>query len=86
MPIIKSTVRAAVRWFSDRQGYGFLRAEGDIFDQEFFVHYSAIEVDARTPRRRNRPYRSLSEMQEVEILEYIKRRDGRLKATRVRKL
>lgn len=33
-----------VKWFSDARGYGFVH-EGDDAPEEFFVHFSAIEMD-----------------------------------------
>ena len=33
-----------VKWFSDARGYGFVH-DGDEDSEQFFVHFSAIEMD-----------------------------------------
>jgi len=34
-----------VKWFSNERGYGFVIADDDVDDSEYFVHYSYIKMD-----------------------------------------
>ena len=49
--------KGRVKWFNNEKGYGFIECE-DIFDQDIFVHYSAIECEG---------YRTLKEGDIVEF-------------------
>ncbi len=49
-------VTGVVKWFNNAKGYGFLQAEG--WDQDVFVHFSAIEMEG---------YKTLREGQKVEF-------------------
>ena len=73
-------IRATVKWF--RGSFGFLAGDDG---RDFFVHFSAIEVDDRTDVREGKPFRRLAELQEVEVLAWILTEKG-WKATKVRKL
>lgn len=48
-------MKAKVKWFSDKKGYGFLTTESG---KEAFVHYSEIQGPG---------FKTLTEDQEVEI-------------------
>ena len=38
-------VSGKVKWFSNERGYGFLLVDGDATNQEYFVHFSSIDMD-----------------------------------------
>ena len=71
-------IRAVVKWFSG--SFGFLHGENG---EDYFVHFTAIEAG-------DGEFRSLVELQEVEILDARRNiKDGEdkgWKATAVRKL
>lgn len=41
---MSNVIFGAVKWFSNERGYGFVFEEG-MEDEEFFVHYSSVEVE-----------------------------------------
>jgi CspA family cold shock protein len=63
----------SVVWFSNTKGYGFLKTESG---QEYFVHYSAIDMDG---------YKSLREGDRVSF-ELVEGTNGRMQAEQVRLL
>ena len=47
-------MQGTVKWFNAKKGYGFISdAEGN----DVFVHFSALNMDQRIKRRRNRRIR-----------------------------
>ena len=38
-------VTGTVKWFSNERGYGFLLVDGDKDKNEYFVHFSSINMD-----------------------------------------
>ncbi len=38
-------VNGKVKWFSNERGYGFLLVDGDEANNEYFVHFSSIDMD-----------------------------------------
>jgi len=38
-------ITGTVKWFSNERGYGFVIADDDVDDSEYFVHYSYIEME-----------------------------------------
>ena len=38
-------ITGTVKWFSNERGYGFVLADDDADDSEYFVHYSYIEME-----------------------------------------
>jgi len=38
-------IDGTVKWFSNERGYGFVIADDDPDDAEYFVHYSYIDMD-----------------------------------------
>jgi len=38
-------VVGTVKWFSNERGYGFVLVDNDPDEQEYFVHYSYINMD-----------------------------------------
>ena len=61
-----------VCWFSNTRGYGFLKRDSD--GKEFFVHFSAIDMEG---------YKSLREGDRVSF-ELVEGTKGRMQAERVR--
>jgi CspA family cold shock protein len=51
-------VEGVVKWFNDSRGYGFVY-EGEDAPEEFFVHFSAIEMDG---------FKTLKEGQKVSYI------------------
>ena len=51
-------VTGKVKWFSNERGYGFLLVDGDPANNEYFVHFSSIDMDG---------YKTLKAGQEVEF-------------------
>jgi len=51
-------VTGKVKWFSNERGYGFLLVDGDPDNNEYFVHFSSIDMDG---------YKTLKAGQEVEF-------------------
>jgi CspA family cold shock protein len=51
-------VTGKVKWFSNERGYGFLLVDGDAANNEYFVHFSSIDMDG---------YKTLKAGQEVEF-------------------
>lgn len=37
-------IMGTVKWFSNERGYGFVLADDDPEEKEYFVHYSYIEM------------------------------------------
>ena len=60
-------VRGKVKWFNNRNGFGFVNIDGE--ERDIFVHYSII---------RGKGYKSLKEQQEVDIK--YEEKEGRLLA------
>lgn len=50
-------ITGTVKWFNETKGYGFIAPDGG--SQDVFVHYTAIQSDAR--------YRNLNEGDRVEL-------------------
>jgi len=50
-------VEGIVKWFNDSRGYGFVYESEDL-PEEFFVHFSAIEMDG---------FKTLTEGQKVSF-------------------
>lgn len=63
-------VKGIVKWFNNKNGYGFVNIEGE--DRDVFVHYSII---------RGKGFKSLKEQQVVDV--QYKEKDNRLFATDV---
>lgn len=38
-------ITGTAKWFSNERGYGFVVADNDPDEQEYFVHYSYINMD-----------------------------------------
>lgn len=38
-------IDGTVKWFSNERGYGFVIADDDPDDSEYFVHYSYIDME-----------------------------------------
>ena len=51
-------VPGKVKWFSNERGYGFLLVDGDEDNNEYFVHFSSIDMEG---------YKTLKAGQEVEF-------------------
>jgi len=71
-----SKITGTVKWFSNRQGYGFIEPSSDNTPtkEDIFVHQTGLVADG--------PYRTLSDGYEVEF-EVITDDTGKLKATNV---
>ena len=65
-------VKGIVKWFNDARGYGFVH-EGEDSPEEYFVHYTAIDMDG---------FKTLKENQEVVFT--LKHTDKGVQATNVR--
>ena len=66
-----------VKWFDDKKGYGFIKADDD--KKDVFVHYSNVDnIDSNG-------FRTLLDGQKVEY-ELTKASNGRLQACNVRSL
>ena len=42
---MSNRITGTVKWFSNERGYGFVLADDDADDSEYFVHYSYVEMD-----------------------------------------
>jgi len=51
-------VSGKVKWFSNERGYGFLLVDGDPDNNEYFVHFSSIDMEG---------YKTLKAGQAVEF-------------------
>jgi CspA family cold shock protein len=38
-------ITGTVKWFSNERGYGFVIADDEADDSEYFVHYSYVEME-----------------------------------------
>ena len=38
-------ITGTVKWFSNERGYGFVIADDDVDDSEYFVHYSYVDME-----------------------------------------
>ena len=65
-------VAGKVKWFSNERGYGFLLVDGDEANNEYFVHFSSIDMEG---------YKTLKAGQEVEF--ELKDTDKGIQATNV---
>lgn len=65
--------KGKVKWFNDKNGYGFIIPEDG--SKELFVHYSAIQGEG---------YKTLKEGQEVEF--DVENTEKGLKAVNVKKI
>ncbi len=48
-------INGYVRWFSNDRGYGFCIADGDTSGTEYFLHYSAINMEGYKTLRAKQP-------------------------------
>ena len=44
-----------VKWFSNDRGYGFAVVDGDKREQEYFLHYSVINMDGYKTLKAKQP-------------------------------
>lgn len=65
-------VSGFVKWFSNDRGYGFAVVDGDIKEQEYFLHYSVINMDG---------YKTLKAKQAISFV--LKSTDKGIQATEV---
>ena len=43
--MMSERITGTVKWFSNERGYGFVLADEEEDDMEYFVHYSYIEME-----------------------------------------
>lgn len=65
-------VTGFVKWFSNDRGYGFAVVDGDKKEQEYFLHYSVINMDG---------YKTLKAKQAISFV--LKPTDKGIQATEV---
>jgi len=75
-------MKATVKWFNDSRGFGFLSGEDG---QDYFVSFRNIEIDGNVKHKNGKPWRTLRDGQEVEIVETVETHQG-MKAARVRRI
>jgi cold shock protein len=65
-------VTGFVRWFSSDRGYGFAVLDNDETEEEFFIHFSAINMEG---------YKTLKAKQPISFI--LKKTDKGVQATEV---
>ena len=48
-------VNGKVKWFSNERGYGFLLVDGDEANNEYFVHFSSIDMEGYKTLKAGQP-------------------------------
>ncbi len=48
-------VEGQVKWFSNDRGYGFAALDDDPNSEEYFIHFSAIEMDGYKTLKSKQP-------------------------------